>query len=79
MHMPEYRVYEDQYAQGYVGVLKKNKRYKQYLNMISRPGGIRPIRKHPDGGPSAIHDHSRKIIFFLLTPSFIAHREYSDN
>jgi hypothetical protein len=43
--MPDYRVYQDKYAQGYIGILKKNKKYKQYLNVILRPGGIRPQRK----------------------------------
>ena len=34
-YVPEYRVYNDQFAQGYIETLKKKKRYKQYLNMIS--------------------------------------------
>jgi hypothetical protein len=27
-HMPDYKVYEDKYCQGYIGILKKKKRYK---------------------------------------------------
>lgn len=49
--MPEYRVYHDKYAQGYISVLKKNKKYKSYISAIMKPGGIRPVRKpmHLDG------------------------------
>ena len=34
-NVPEYRIYNDHYAQGYIETLKKQKRYKHYLNMIS--------------------------------------------
>ena len=49
-HMPDYKVYEDKYCQGYIGILKKSKRYKQYLHAILRPGGIRPQRRGPLDG-----------------------------
>ena len=44
-HLPDYKVYEDKYCQGYIGILKKNRKYKQYINVIMKPGGIRPLRK----------------------------------
>ncbi len=42
--IPEYNILEDQFCQGYIGMLKKNKKYKAYLNQVSQPGGLRPIR-----------------------------------
>eukprot|EP00347_Sterkiella_histriomuscorum_P021246 403334687 len=44
-NMPDYKVYEDKYCQGYIGILKKKKRYNLYMNAIKRPGGIRPARR----------------------------------
>ena len=43
--MKDYKVYEDKFSSGYIGVLKKTKRYQTYLKMILRPGGIRPATK----------------------------------
>ena len=45
MNMPDYKVYEDKFCQGYIGILKKSKRYRQYLNVILKPGGIRVSKK----------------------------------
>ena len=44
-HIPDYKVYEDKYCQGYIGILKKCKRYNQYLKAILKPGGIRPQKR----------------------------------
>jgi len=40
--MPSYKVYEDKYCQGYIDILKKKRRYNKYMNVILKPGGIRP-------------------------------------
>ena len=36
----------DKYCQGYIGILRKNHRYKQYIKAIMKPGGIRPMKKN---------------------------------
>ena len=44
--MKDYKVYEDRFSSGYIGMLKKSKRYQDYLKLILRPGGIRaPAKK----------------------------------
>ena len=50
--MQDYKVYEDKFSSGYIGVLKKQKRYQQYLKLILKPGSIRPVKKVPiEHGP----------------------------
>lgn len=46
-HMKDYKVYEDKFSSGYIAMLKKSKRYQDYLKLILRPGGIRPHAKKP--------------------------------
>jgi len=43
--IPDYKVYEDRYCQGYINILKRSKKYKQYLGLILKPGGPRPAKK----------------------------------
>lgn len=43
--MRDYKVYEDKFSSGYIGMLKKQKRYQQYLKLILKPGGPRPPTK----------------------------------
>ena len=43
--IPEYRAYNDVYAQGYVGQLKRQGGFNKYINQVAmKPGGIRPIK-----------------------------------
>lgn len=43
--IPEYRAYNDQFAQGYMGQLKKAGHYNKYIRDVAlRPGGIRPVK-----------------------------------
>ncbi len=60
--IPDYRVYADKHAQGYISILKKSKRYKQYLGAIMKPGGIRPLRQKQEitKSDSIYSDKSRK-------------------
>jgi hypothetical protein len=43
--MRDYKVYEDKFSSGYIGMLKKQKRYQQYLKLIIKPGGPRAPSK----------------------------------
>ena len=61
--IPDYKVYDDKYCQGYIGILKKNRRYKQYLNVIMKPGGIRPMKKMGAAYNDTMEDRSRKNCF----------------
>ena len=43
--IPEYKAYNDSYAQGYMGKLKQNGGYNKYIKETAlRPGGIRPVK-----------------------------------
>jgi hypothetical protein len=42
--MQDYKVYEDKFSSGYIGVLKKQRRYEKYLKLIIKPGSIRPAK-----------------------------------
>lgn len=43
--IPEYRAYQDVYAQGYIEQLKKNNKFGKYIREVSlRPGGIRAVK-----------------------------------
>jgi hypothetical protein len=43
--IPEYRAYNDNYAQGYIGKLKQNGGLTKYIKETQmRPGGIRPVK-----------------------------------
>ena len=43
--IPEYKAYNDVYAAGYMGQLKKHNKYNRYLKEVNlRPGGIRPVK-----------------------------------
>lgn len=66
--MPDYKVYEDKFCQGYIGILKKSKRYRQYLNVILKPGGIRVSKKEAQKTDSMMSDGtSRKKLNFLIS------------
>lgn len=44
--IPEYRAYNDQYAAGYIGTLKKTGQYNKYIREVAmKPGGIRPVKQ----------------------------------
>jgi hypothetical protein len=44
--IPEYKAYNDSYAQGYMGKLKQNGGYNKYMREAAlRPGGIRPVKQ----------------------------------
>jgi hypothetical protein len=38
-------LHEDKYSQAYVDSMKKQKRFKDYMNVFMKPGGIKPMRK----------------------------------
>ena len=42
--IPEYKAYNDQYAVGYMGMLKKNGKYGKYLKEVAKPGGLRAVK-----------------------------------
>ena len=46
--MREYKVYEDKYSSGYIAMLKKKQKYSEYMKVILRPGGIRPLKAFED-------------------------------
>jgi hypothetical protein len=70
--MRDYKVYEDKFSSGYIGMLKKQKRYQQYLKLIIKPGGPRaPSKKDSAQRTESMYsDHvggaSRKSFFFLI-------------
>ena len=61
--IPEYKAYNDSYAQGYIGQLKKNGNYNKYIKEVAKPGGIKPIRQKSVISSNKKEDQSQSTTF----------------